>query len=102
MKDSVFTMESNVKLANLDARRETEVKEKEIQLQKTRLEKANIQRLAEAGGLLALIIIVLLIYLSRRRSEKLLSNMLPATIARRLKKGKNPLPIFLRRPPLYL
>ena len=91
MKDSVFTMESNVKLANLDARRETEVKEKEIQLQKTRLEKANIQRLAEAGGLLALIIIVLLIYLSRRRSEKLLSNMLPATIARRLKKREKPI-----------
>ncbi|MCX6249314.1 MAG: tetratricopeptide repeat protein [Bacteroidetes bacterium] len=91
MKDSVYTQENNIKLANLDARRETEVKEKEIQLQKTRLEKANIQRLAEAGGLLGLIIIILLIYLSRRKSEKLLLNMLPATIARRLKKKEKPI-----------
>jgi class 3 adenylate cyclase len=47
--------------------------------------------ISEAGGLLGLIIIILLIYLSRRKSERLLRNMLPAKIARRLKKREKPI-----------
>ena len=86
LKDEVFTQEKNVKIANLEAKRETELKEKEIELQKTKLEKARIQLISVAGGFIGLIIIVLLIYLSRRKSERLLRIMLPAKIARRLKK----------------
>jgi len=87
----VFTQENNVKIANLQAKRETELKQKEIELQKERLEKARIQLMSVAGGLIGLIIIILLIYLSRRKSERLLRNMLPAKIARRLKKKEKPI-----------
>jgi adenylate cyclase len=91
LNDTVFTQEKNVKIANLEARRETELKEKEIELQKTRLEKNNIQMIALAGALVGLAIIILLIYRSRRKSEKLLRSMLPAKIARRLKKKEKPI-----------
>ncbi|MEI7896586.1 MAG: adenylate/guanylate cyclase domain-containing protein [bacterium] len=88
-KDSVFTQENSLKMAKMDTDRESELKEKELQLQKARLETANLQRIALAGGLIGLIVILLLIYQSRRKSERLLRNMLPATIARRLKKREN-------------
>ena len=91
VKDTVFKQENLIKIANLEAKRENEVKEKEIQLQKVRLEKATVQRIALAGGVLALFIIVLIIYLSRRKSEQLLLNILPAKIARRLKKKEKPI-----------
>jgi len=87
----VFTQENNVKIANLEAKRETELKQKEIELQKERLARARIQLISVAGGFLGLIIIVLLIHLSRRKSERLLRNMLPAKIARRLKKKEKPI-----------
>jgi len=87
----VFTVENKIKIETLDAKRETEVKEKEIALQQVRLDKANIQRVAGAVGLILLIIIILVIYLARRKSESLLLNMLPAKIARRLKKKEKPI-----------
>jgi class 3 adenylate cyclase/tetratricopeptide (TPR) repeat protein len=87
----VFTQEKDLKIANLEAKRETELKQKEIELQKTRLEKARLQLISVAGGFLGLIIIVLLIYLSRRKSERLLRNILPAKIVRRLKKKEKPI-----------
>lgn len=91
VKDSLFAAEIKLKVANLDAKRENEVKAKEIQLQKTRLEKATIQRVAMVGGLIGLIIIIFVIYQSRRKSEQLLLNMLPAKIARRLKNKERPI-----------
>ncbi len=91
LKDEVFTQENNIKIANLEAKRENELKQKEIELQKERLARARIQLISVAGGFIGLIIIVLLIYLSRRKSERLLRNMLPAKIARRLKKKEKPI-----------
>lgn len=91
VKDSLFDEEVRIKIANLDAKRENEVKAKEIQLQATRLEKATTQRIALAGGLLGLLIIILLIYISHRKSEQLLLNMLPVKIAQRLKKKERPI-----------
>ena len=90
-KDTVFRKENSMKMAKLETERENEIKSKESQLQNARLEKANVQRIAMAGGLLGLLIIVLLIYRSRRNSERLLRNMLPAKIASRLKKRENPI-----------
>jgi adenylate cyclase len=86
LNDSLFNQESRIRIANLDAKRETEVKQKEIELQKALLDKANVQRIAAIGGIIGLIIIILVIYQSGKRSERLLRNMLPAKIARRLKK----------------
>ena len=91
INDSVFTRENKIAIANLESRRETEVKQKEIELQATRLEKATIQRIALAGGLIGLIIIILLIYSSKRKSDRLLLNILPAKIAKRLKNREKPI-----------
>jgi hypothetical protein len=46
----VFTQENNIKIANLEAKRETELKQKEIELQKERLVRARIQLISVAGG----------------------------------------------------
>ncbi|MCX6248804.1 MAG: tetratricopeptide repeat protein [Bacteroidetes bacterium] len=91
LKDDLFTQEKNLKIANLEAIRETQVKQKEIELQTERLARTRIQLIAVAGAFLGLIIIVLLVYLSRRKSERLLRIMLPAKIARRLKKKEKPI-----------
>lgn len=90
-KDSVFTIEKEKLINNMSTRREMDVKENEIQIQNVRLEKASIQRIALAGGLLALGIILFVIYRSRRKSERVLLNMLPEKIAYRLKNKEKPI-----------
>jgi class 3 adenylate cyclase len=90
-KDSVFTIDKEKLINDMSNRREMEVQEKEIQIQNVSLEKANIQRIALAGGLTGLVIILFVIYRSRRKSERVLLNMLPEKIAIRLKNKEKPI-----------
>jgi len=95
-KDSVFNIEKEKLINNMSTRREMDVKEKEIQIKTVSLEKAKIQRIALAGGLIGLIIILFVIYRGHRKSERLLLNMLPAKIARRLKLKEKPIADLFR------
>lgn len=88
LQDSVFNIDKEKEIANLTAVREKEVAEKELVI--SQLE--NNQRKKESyllyGGLGLLAFVVLIIFRQRRQSEKLLLNILPAKIAKRLKKRK--------------
>jgi len=91
LKDSIFSSENNTKIANLEAKRESELKEKEIVILKKDKENEKLQRYAMFGGIAGLGIIIGLILIQRRKSEKLLLNVLPAKIAKRLKAKEHPI-----------
>ena len=85
MQDSVFNMDKAKSIANLEAKRENELKEKEILVQKAELSKKNWQLFGSATAVLLMLIFSFFVIRERRKSEKLLLNILPAKIARRLK-----------------
>jgi class 3 adenylate cyclase/Tfp pilus assembly protein PilF len=91
LHDSIFSSENNTKIANLEAKRENELKEKEIEILKAEKEKEKLQRYAMFGGIAGLGIIIGLILIQRRKSEKLLLNVLPEKIAKRLKAKEHPI-----------
>ncbi len=91
LNDSIFSSKNNTKIANLEAKRESEVKQKEIEILKAEKEKEKLQRYAMFGGIAGLGIIIGLILIQRRKSEKLLLNVLPAKIAKRLKAKEHPI-----------
>jgi len=91
LNDSIFSSENNTKIANLEAKRENELKEKEIVILKKEKENQKLQRYAMFGGIAGLGIIIGLILIQRRKSEKLLLNVLPAKIAKRLKAKEHPI-----------
>ena len=86
LKDSVFTTEKAKQIATLEAKREKELAEKELLIQKSE----NIRKRNESYflylGLACLAVISIIIFNQRKKSEKLLLNILPAKIARRLKR----------------
>jgi len=91
MKDSLNKVDRRDEVARLEARKSIDLKEKELQLQEFKLQNVVFQRAAFALGSVLLLIILFLIYQSRQKSEKLLLNMLPAKIAKRLKNKEKPI-----------
>ncbi|MCX6306905.1 MAG: tetratricopeptide repeat protein [Bacteroidetes bacterium] len=89
--DSVYSLEKTKIINSLKNRLEMDQKDAEIRIAKVKFEKANIQRFALAVGFVLLIIIVFLVYRDRRKSERVLLNILPGKIARRLKNRERPI-----------
>ena len=89
LKDSVFNQENNEKLSNLEKLREDDLNRLQIEKQEILLNAKEDEKqlilISAAGALLAVLIILTLIINQRRKSEKLLLNILPASIAKRLK-----------------
>ncbi|MBI4932019.1 MAG: tetratricopeptide repeat protein [Bacteroidetes bacterium] len=96
VKDSVLNEESGKQIAEMQTKYETEKKEQQIQLlnkegelQKSEVRKQKIIIWSVVSGLLIVVLLSLFIIKERRKSEKLLLNILPAETARELKaKGK--------------
>jgi class 3 adenylate cyclase/Tfp pilus assembly protein PilF len=86
LKDSVFTEKSQSQIANLEAIRENEIKDKEIEIKDLEISQSQNERYAVIGGAIAVGFIAIIIFRQRQRSEKLLLNILPVKIAKRLKK----------------
>ena len=86
LKDSVFTEKSQSQIANLEAIRENEIKDKEIEIKDLEITQSQNERYAVIGGAIAVGFIAIIIFRQRQRSEKLLLNILPLKIAKRLKK----------------
>lgn len=93
LKDSVFTERSLSQIANLEAIRENEIKDKELEIknreneiQNLEIIKAKNEQWAFIGGAIGIAFIAIIVFRQRQRSEKLLLNILPLKIARRLKK----------------
>jgi class 3 adenylate cyclase len=95
LKDSVFNQENNDKIAALEKSREDDLKQKEIEKQKIRIaeqEKREQLILYFSIGLVFLMTVVMIvIYRLLKRSDKLLYNVLPVSIAKRLKKKEHPI-----------
>ncbi|MBI3501956.1 MAG: tetratricopeptide repeat protein [Bacteroidetes bacterium] len=96
IKDSILNEESSKQIAEMQTKYETEKKEQQItllnkdkELQDAQLNRQKIVIWSVAGGFLIVLVLSLFIYKERRKSEKLLLNILPAETAKELKaKGK--------------
>lgn len=86
LNDSVFSAKTNTAIANLEATRENEIKDKEIKIKDLKITQSNNERWALIGGAFAVSIVAFVIFRQRRKSEQLLLNILPMKIAKRLKK----------------
>ncbi|MBI4929602.1 MAG: tetratricopeptide repeat protein [Bacteroidetes bacterium] len=96
IKDSLLNEESTRQITEMQTKYETEKKEQQItllnkegELQKSEVRKQKIIIWSVVSGLLIVVLLSLFIIKERRKSEKLLLNILPAETARELKaKGK--------------
>ncbi len=91
-KDSVFSVESKVKIANLETQREIELKDKQIEIDKLAVAKKRNERGFYIAGMVALLSIVVYVVRSnkllgkeKKKSEDLLLNILPSEVADELK-----------------
>jgi len=95
LKDSVFNKESQDKISALEKAREDDVNKLKIEKQEIQLQAQEDERqliiLSAIGALLSVLIILSVIIIQRRKSEKLLLNVLPAKIAKRLKAKEHPI-----------
>lgn len=101
LNDSIFTMESNIKIENLTTERELMVKDKQIEIDRLAVEKKRNERVFFMIGIALLLIISGFVYRSyikqkklnhaieieKSKSENLLLNILPAEIAEELKES---------------
>ncbi len=95
LKDSVFNQENNDKIAALEKAREDDLKQKEIEKQKIRIaEQEKREQLIlyfSIGFFIVMAIVMIVIFRLLKRSDKLLYNVLPVSIAKRLKKKEHPI-----------
>ena len=94
MKDSLLNEESSKQITEMQTKYETEKKEQQItllnkdkELQDAQLNRQKIIIWSVAGGLLVVLILSIFIFRERKKSEKLLLNILPVETARELKKN---------------
>jgi class 3 adenylate cyclase len=91
--DTAFSNNSRVKMANLATKREEDLKEKQIAINKLAIEKKRNERIFFGVGAALLLVIISGLFVSRRAvqkekniSESLLLNILPGEVADELKK----------------
>ncbi|MBI3501304.1 MAG: tetratricopeptide repeat protein [Bacteroidetes bacterium] len=95
-KDSLLNEESSKQIAEMQTKYETEKKEQQItllnkdkELQDAQLNRQKIVIWSVVGGLLIVVFLSIFIFRERKKSEKLLLNILPVETAKELKqKGK--------------
>jgi len=88
LKDSIFSIEKTTEIANLESNKENEIKEKELKVKDLELQRKDNEQMAMIVGLAAFIVVIVIIVFQRRKSEKLLLNILPEKIAKRLKRNE--------------
>ena len=66
VKDSVFSMESKIEIANLETKREIDLKDKQIQLDKLEVAKKQNERLFFIGVILLLLVVITIVYRNLR------------------------------------
>lgn len=88
LNDSVFSVEKATEIANLEARKENEIREKAMKLKDLKLLRKRNEQYVLMAGIFSIAVILVIIVLQRRKSEKLLLNILPPKIAKRLKRNE--------------
>jgi class 3 adenylate cyclase len=90
-QDSMTSADTRTRIAELQAERELLVKDKQIIIDKLAVAKKRNERAFFMGGIVLLGGVLFFIARERKRSEKLLLNILPAGIAARLKRKEHPI-----------
>ena len=97
-KDSVFSLDNNRRLKLIENQQDEKIRDKNIQIarlgiQRNRLEieKKRNERVFYIVGISALLGLIFFIAWERKKSEKLLLNILPEKIAERLKRKEHPI-----------
>lgn len=85
VKDSLSNTESKIRLYNVQAKQELELKNKQIELERLGVEKRQNERIFYIAGIAGLLIVIIFIALERQKSDKLLKNILPESVASELK-----------------
>lgn len=95
IKDSIFAEDKQNKIDSLEKVREDDVNRIKIEKQEILIAAQESERtyiiLIAIGVLVAILIILFIIYSQRKKSDKLLYNVLPISIAKRLKKKEHPI-----------
>jgi class 3 adenylate cyclase len=95
LQDSIFSQEKSKQLAALEKAREDDVNRIKIEKQKVQLEAKESEKMFiiySGIGIVAFVLaILILIAYQRKKSDKLLYNVLPISIAKRLKKKEHPI-----------
>jgi tetratricopeptide (TPR) repeat protein len=73
LKDSVYSNDNRLKIAGLETRRETELKEKQIEINKTQAKQKQNQQLLFTLGIISLLVTVFMVGRSYRKQKR--SNM---------------------------
>ncbi len=89
IRDSVFSMDKAKEIATLEFDKQNQINEKELKLKDLQLLRKNNEQMILFAGLGSSAFILLIIFIQRRKSEKLLHNILPVSIAKRLKNNEN-------------
>ncbi len=99
IKDSIFNTENNVKITNLETRRELDLKDKQIEIDKLAVAKKRNERGFLIAGIVGLLILCVIVFrnyktqlannkmlsVEKQKSEDLLLNILPEEVAEELK-----------------
>jgi len=99
LQDSAFNGENNIKITNLETKREIDLKDKQIEINKLAVEKKQNERIFFIAGIVLLLMVIMFILRNyygqkksnmllskeKKRSEDLLLNILPAEVAEELK-----------------
>ncbi len=95
LQDSIFSQNNADKIAALEKAREDDLKQKEIEKQKLKIaEQEKREKLIlyfSIGFIIVMAVVMFIIYRLLKRSDKLLYNVLPVSIAKRLKNKEHPI-----------
>ncbi len=101
LKDSMFNSQNKVTIANLETKRELEIRDKQIEIDRLAVEKKRNERAYFIAGIFGLLLIIVgavrsvilqkkgnrLLSIEKQRSDDLLLNILPGDTAEELKKN---------------
>ena len=101
IKDSIFSKDNKVKITNLETKRELELKDKQIEIDKLAVAKKRNERGFFIGGIAVMLVIIVIVYrnyqaqkntnrllsIEKQKSEDLLLNILPTEVAEELKQN---------------
>lgn len=88
IRDSIYSVEKTKEIAKLESSKQGEINEREIKLRDLEILRKNNEQFVLFVGLSGVAVVLFVIYLQRRKSEKLLLNILPYKIAKRLKRNE--------------
>jgi adenylate cyclase len=98
LRDSVFSQENELKVESLAnqheldmKKKEIELREKEVELQRLLVRKKRNESYFLMGGVGLMLVVVFFTIKERKKSDRLLLNILPRKIAQRLKNKEHPI-----------